>query len=81
LETRTLGGFNAVRYGEAVANVVSDLVKGQGYDKVIAPSTAFGKDVVPRVGGLLDVQPITDVVSIIVRSVLMHSLRKEELSS
>ena len=35
-----------------------------GYDKVIAAASGFGKDVVPRLGGLLDVQPITDVIEI-----------------
>jgi electron transfer flavoprotein alpha subunit len=33
---------------------------------VIAATSAFGKDVIPRLGGLLDVQPITDVIQIIV---------------
>jgi electron transfer flavoprotein alpha subunit len=32
---------------------------------VIAATSAFGKDVIPRIGGLLDVQPITDVIQII----------------
>jgi electron transfer flavoprotein alpha subunit len=31
---------------------------------VIAATTGFGKDVIPRLGGLLDVQPITDVIEI-----------------
>jgi len=38
------------------------VVESKGYDKVIASTSAFGKDVTPRLGGLLDVQPITDVV-------------------
>ena len=49
-------------YGDALSQTVRDIVKAKGYDKVIASTSAFGKDVVPRLGGLLDVQPITDVI-------------------
>lgn len=42
------------------------MVEKGGYDKVISSGSAFGKDVVPRLGGLLDVQPITDVIQIMV---------------
>jgi len=48
-----------------VAKVVSSLVKSKGYDKIVAASSSFGKDVVPRVGGLLDLQAITDVIEIV----------------
>jgi len=41
------------------------LVDANGYTSVVSAATGFGKDVVPRVGGLLDVQPITDVIEII----------------
>jgi electron transfer flavoprotein alpha subunit len=32
---------------------------------VIAATSSFGKDVVPRMSGLLDVQAITDVIEIL----------------
>ena len=52
------------RYGDDLASTLKELITSKGYDKVVAPSTAFGKDVIPRLGGLLDVQPITDVITI-----------------
>lgn len=51
-------------YGDAVAKVVKGLVEQKGYDKVVAASSTFGKDVMPRVGGMIDSQPITDVIEI-----------------
>lgn len=41
------------------------MIDKNGYDKVIASTNAFGKDVIPRVGGLCDSQPITDVIGIL----------------
>lgn len=52
-------------YGDSVARITKALVEKNGYTSVIAATTAFGKDVIPRLGGLLDVQPITDVIEII----------------
>jgi electron transfer flavoprotein alpha subunit len=57
------------------------VVKNGGYDKVIASTSAFGKDVVPRLGGLLDSQPITDVIQILVLKELNYYNRMVELSS
>ena len=53
-------------YSDPVAQTVKELILKGGYDKVISSSSAFGKDLVPRIGGLLDVQPITDVTQILV---------------
>jgi electron transfer flavoprotein alpha subunit len=52
-------------YGDAVAQLTKKLVEINKYDKVVAASSGFGKDVIPRLGGLLDVQPITDVMEIV----------------
>lgn len=52
-------------YGDSIARVVKALVQAKGYDKVVAASSGFGKDVVPRIGGLLDLQAITDVIDIV----------------
>merc|ERR1712032_423083 len=37
---------------------------GNGYENIISASSGFGKDVIPRLGGLLDLQAITDIVEI-----------------
>ncbi len=60
---------------------MKELVLKGGYDKVISSSSAFGKDLVPRIGGLLDVQPITDVTQILVIVLMLKSNRMEEISS
>ena len=51
-------------FGESVAKVASDLISKNGYTQVIAPSSGFGKDVMPQIGGHLDLQAITDIVEI-----------------
>jgi hypothetical protein len=38
-----------------MAKIVRDLVAARGYTNVLAAATMFGKDVMPRVGGLMDV--------------------------
>jgi len=52
-------------YGDSVARIAQSLVGAHGYTNVVAATTGFGKDVIPRLGGLLDVQPITDVIEVI----------------
>lgn len=70
-------------YGDYVSHTVKQVIEKGGYDKVIASTSAFGKDIIPRLGGLLDAQPITDVIQIVVcdiMSVLLY-FRMEEISS
>ena len=47
-----------------MSKLTNQLVQSGGYDKVVAASSGFGKDVMPRLGGLLDAQAITDVIEI-----------------
>jgi len=47
---------------EAVAPVVAKLM--DGHDAFLAPATTTGKNIAPRVAGLLDVMQVTDILSI-----------------
>jgi len=70
-----LEGVSLVQYADAaqysaqlaeqVAPVVLELVRLNGYSHVIAPSTAAGKNLLPRVAALLDVAQISDVIEVV----------------
>ena len=53
-------------YGAMLAEPTAALIVGMadGYDAIAAPSTANGKNVLPRVAALLDVMQISDVTAI-----------------
>jgi len=51
-------------YGDFMSKLAQQVVQSGGYDKVVSASSGFGKDVMPRLGGLLDVQAITDIIEI-----------------
>jgi electron transfer flavoprotein alpha subunit len=53
-------------YGNQLAENVAPLVAGlmAGYDAVLFPATAHGKNIGPRVAALLDVMQISDILSV-----------------
>jgi electron transfer flavoprotein alpha subunit len=54
-------------YANQLAENVAPLVAGlmAGYDALLAPATAHGKNIAPRVAALLDVMQISDILSVI----------------
>ena len=54
-------------YDHALAEPLADLLVAlaPGYTHLLAGSTAIGKNVMPRVAALLDIQPISDVSAVI----------------
>lgn len=49
---------------ENVASVVVETMKSGGYSHLLAAATTTGKNLLPRVGALLDTQPLSDVLSV-----------------
>jgi electron transfer flavoprotein alpha subunit len=73
LELKKLGVFDKVWVGDSLslahplaeqyAPILAELAKA--YTHVIFPATTFGKNIMPRLGALLDVQPISEITHII----------------
>ncbi|KAA8917205.1 hypothetical protein TRICI_000656 [Trichomonascus ciferrii] len=49
---------------ENLATLIAENVKKHGFSHVLAPASGFGKNVLPRAGALLDVQPISDITAV-----------------
>ena len=57
---------DAPHYGDGIAEELTPLVVALAgnYDYILVGSSTFGKNLLPRVAALLDVQPISDIVSV-----------------
>jgi electron transfer flavoprotein alpha subunit len=72
-QVATLAGVNEVKFvscennhdqlAASIAPTMADM--GKNYTHVFGPSTTFGKDVMPRVAALLEVNQLSDVMEII----------------
>ncbi|GBR12836.1 FAD-binding protein [Asaia spathodeae] len=60
---RVLHADSTPQLAECVAALIAD--RAGDYDHIVSAATAYGKNILPRAAGLLDVQPITEVVEII----------------
>ena len=49
---------------ENMAPVIAEAVKSGAFTAVLAPGTTFGKNILPRVAAILDVQQITDIITV-----------------
>jgi len=58
---------DAPHFGDQLAENLGTLVVSLagGYTHILAPATAFGKNVLPRIAALLDVAQISDIVSVV----------------
>lgn len=66
----TLQGVDRILVPEQLPDTLAETLApwiaalGEGYDYLLFAASSFGKDLMPRVAALLDVQPISDVVAI-----------------
>ncbi len=58
---------DAPEYAHQIAENLAPLVVSlaEGYEHLLAPATTFGKNVMPRVAALLDVQQISDITAVV----------------
>lgn len=49
---------------EELAPLFKDVIQSKGFTHFVTPASAVGKSSLPRVGAILDVQPISDVIKV-----------------
>lgn len=67
---------DAIHYQHQLAEEVAPLIGsiGKDYTAILAPSTTFGKNLLPRAAALLDVQALSDVLKITADDVFERSI-------
>ena len=71
-ECQTLDGISKIlkcdsdTYKNVIAEDLSSLILAncEGYTHILAPSTTFGKNLMPRISAKLDTQQISDIISV-----------------
>tara|TARA_X000000950_G_scaffold109828_1_gene138441 strand:+ start:24516 stop:25445 length:930 start_codon:yes stop_codon:yes gene_type:complete len=71
-ECKTLDGISKIlkcdsdTYKNVIAEDLSSLILAncEGYTHILAPSTTFGKNLMPRISAKLDTQQISDIISV-----------------
>lgn len=63
-------------YQHQLAENVSKLIAniGQSYDYIICSSSTYGKDVMPRVAALLDVEQLSDVTEVVDKNIFIRPI-------
>ncbi len=72
-EAKTIAGIRRVLveddaiYAQPLAEVLAPIITeiGDGYSHILAAATSVGKDVLPRVAALLDVQQISEITKVV----------------
>ncbi len=49
---------------ENLAPLIADCQKQENFSYILAPASSFGKNLTPRLAGILDTQAISDIISI-----------------
>ena len=71
-EAQSLDGLSKILkcdnevYANAIAEDLTSLIitNSEGYSHILAPSTTFGKNLMPRISAKLDSQQISDIISV-----------------